>query len=189
MKTKSSEHLSLKPYCDLFPKVSLQKTTTYHHSHHPQIGSGNQYHGRYQRWNTRFKPTCSHNERWNPRWGQYYTAKGPICSCDINNDGIADLFIHGSGVGAVYVIFGTPNRIPDIDVTTLTYAEGFKIIGYANSVLGTLRLSYLPSIYNLSTLINICLLLEFELFSIIYECLLYKCRYMYLSMKFTNLEL
>ena len=52
---------------------------------------------------------------------------------DVNGDGIADMIIgaKGNGEGAAYVIYGKTGAGADIDLGSLTAAEGFKISGEA----------------------------------------------------------
>jgi Ca2+-binding RTX toxin-like protein len=67
-----------------------------------------------------------------------YTAKSVSSAGDINGDGFDDIIIgasgvsaNGSGAGAAYVIYGKAAGFGNIDLGTMTSADGFRIIGAA----------------------------------------------------------
>ena len=68
-----------------------------------------------------------------------YSGSSVASAGDVNGDGFADLIIgapdadpHGSGSGASYVVFGRAGGFtPNLDLSTLTGANGFKISGVA----------------------------------------------------------
>jgi len=56
---------------------------------------------------------------------------------DFNNDGFSDIIVgspaHGHTQGMAYVFFGKNHTVADINVATLTTAQGIQIISYINS--------------------------------------------------------